>query len=490
MNNDLIVGIDLGTSTTEIAVIKDGKPMLLSNSSGMKIIPSVVGLDDEDNWVAGERARAQLLLSPEKTAAEIKRLIGSGELVALGSRTYTPVELSAKLLEYVKTFAAQSLGEEITKAVISVPAYFDEIKRQETVLAGQLAGLTIERILNEPTAAALSYGLEHLDEESHVLVYDLGGGTFDVTLLEMFEGVLEVKASGGDNKLGGKDFDERLIEWMAQNFLKKTGVDLKSDVYAMSRLKEEAERCKKELSEKESVRINIPFIAEKQGRPLSISEELTREQFERMTADLLERTHAPIRRVLFDSGLSASDIDKVILVGGSTRMTAVSKDIRDFLNIIPEPAVDPDLAVAEGAAIQAGIIGGVIDNESSLVFTDVNPYSLGIRTVYGITNDHMSVLIRRNTTIPVTKKDTFRTTYDYQNKVDIEVYQGESEIASHNHFLGSFHIKDVPERKAGREKIEVDFSYDLNGMLRVEAIVLSTGRKASIDIDMIHAREN
>ncbi|MBQ7565355.1 MAG: Hsp70 family protein [Lachnospiraceae bacterium] len=266
-------------------------------------------------------------------------------------------------------------------------------------------------------------------------------------------------------------------------------MDLHNDAYAMSRLKGEAERCKKELSEKESVKISLPFIAEKNGRPLSISEELTRDRFEAMVTDLIERTHAPITRVLSDSKLTPEEIDRVILVGGSTRMKLVSKDIQAFLNITPQTAVDPDLAVAEGAAIQAGIIEGSINSEESFVFTDVNPYSLGIRTFNGISMDHMSVLIRRNTTIPVTKRDTFRTTFDYQDEVVIEVYQGESDIASHNHFLGSFHMRDIPEKKAGREKLNVEFAYDLNGMLKVSAVVLSTGQKASIDIDMVHAKE-
>ncbi len=485
-----IIGIDLGTSTTEAAVIREGKPVMIVNLDNEVIIPSAVGIDDRGNWVVGERARAQFLLSPENTAIEVKRKIGTGEKIMLGKQSYTPVALSAKLLEYVKTYVSESLDEEITRAVISVPAYFDDIQRQETVKAGMTAGLQVERIINEPTAAALSYGLEHMEEESHILVYDLGGGTFDVTLLEMFDGVLEVKASGGDNKLGGRDFDEKLMEWLAGRFMEKHGVELRKNPYAMVKLKEEAERCKKALSTQDSYHVLVPMIVEKGGQPLALDELVTRKQFEEMTQELIERTHQPIDIVLADSGILPAEIDRIILVGGSTRMPLVAEDIKNYLNMDPSKAVNPDYAVAQGAAIQAGIIQGSIRQEESLVMTDVNPYTLGIRARDAMTDDRMSVVIPRNVTIPTTRSHIYYTSGDYQTMANIEVYQGESAIASSNHFLGDFVVHGIPAKKAGKEKINVQFSYNVNGMLEVRASILSTGAEASIEINMMDEKKD
>lgn len=485
-----IIGIDLGTSTTEAAVIRDGRPVMIANLENEIITPSAVGIDTGGNWVIGEKARAQYLLSPKNTAIEIKRKIGTNEKITLGKQTYTSVDLSAKLLEYVKTYVSEYLGEEITRAVISVPAYFDDIQRQETVKAGMKAGFQVERILNEPTAAALSYGLEHMEEESHILVYDLGGGTFDVTLLEMFDGVLEVKASNGDNSLGGKDFDEKLMEWLNTQFKRKHGVDLGKDTYAMVKLKEEAERCKKALSTQTSYHVLVPMIIEKEGEPLALDEVVTVEQFEEMVQELLERTHAPIDVVLADSGILPTEIDRVIMVGGSTRMPLVAKDIKNYLNIEPSKAVNPDYAVAEGAAIQAGIIQGSIHRENSVIITDVNPYTLGIRVMDALTDDRMSVVIPRNVTIPVTRRQVYYTSWDNQTEAHIEVYQGESSIASSNHFLGDFIVKQIPAKKAGSERIGVEFSYNMNGMLEVKASILSTGKAASIQINMLEEPEH
>ncbi len=487
--NDTVIGIDLGTSTTEAAVIRDGKPVMLVNMEQEVITPSAIGIDGNGNWVIGERARAQYLLSPENTAIEVKRKIGTDERVRLGRQTYTPVGLSAKLLEYVRIYASEYLEEEVTRAVISVPAYFDDIQRQATIKAGIDAGLRVERIINEPTAAALSYGLEHMEEESHILVYDLGGGTFDVTLLEMFDGVLEVKASSGDNRLGGKDFDEKLMTWLNEQFQKKTGVDLCQDTYAMVKLKEEAERCKKALSTQAAYHVLLPMIAQKAGEPLALDETVTAELFEDITKGLLERTHHPIDVVLADSGISPEKISKVILVGGSTRMPIVARDIEQYLGIVPEQAVDPDYAVAQGAAIQAGIIQGTIREDSSIMMTDVNPYTLGIRVVDGMTDDRMSVIIPRNVTIPTTRNQTYCTSWDRQTEAHIEVFQGESAIASSNHFLGDFVVQQIPPKAAGREKIGVEFSYDMNGMLGVKATILSTGAEASININMMEEPE-
>lgn len=482
---DTVIGIDLGTSTTEAAVIQDGRPVMIANMENEIITPSAIGIDGNGNWVIGEKARAQYLLAPQNTVIEVKRKIGTDEKITLGRQTYTPVGLSAKLLEYVKIYASEYLGEEITRAVISVPAYFDEIQRQATVRAGMEAGFQVERILNEPTAAALSYGLEHMEEESHILVYDLGGGTFDVTLLEMFDGVLEVKASNGDNQLGGKDFDEKLMDWLNGQFQKKHGVDLRKNTYAMVKLKEEAERCKKILSSEPECHVLVPMIAEKAGEPLALDETVTAGQFEEMTKELLERTHRPIDVVLADSGILPEEIDRVILVGGSTRMPVVAKDIEQYLGIVPSRAVNPDYAVAEGAAIQAGIIQGTIRQEDSIMMTDVNPYTLGIRVMDGLTDDRMSVIIPRNVTIPTTRSQIYYTSWDYQTEAHIEVYQGESAIASSNHFLGDFAVQDIPARAAGKERLGVEFSYNMNGMLDVKATILSTGADASIKINML-----
>ena len=480
----VIIGIDLGTSTTEAAVYRDGKPEMLLNLEDQAVTPSAVGLDEGGNWVVGARARAQYLLRPENTAIEVKRKTGTGETVSLGKANYAPVELQAKLLSYVRAYASERLGENIERAVISVPAYFNDLQRRETIEAGEMAGFSVERILNEPTAAALSYGLEHLDEESHVLVYDLGGGTFDVTLREMFGGVLEVKASGGDNQLGGKDFDQALENELFRRFRVKHGKDIQSDLHARVRVKEEAEKCKIALSGQESFRVLLPAVCAIGGNPVELDETVTLEQFEQLTKELLQRTHAPIDRVLEDAGLSEDDIDRVILVGGSTRMPMVQRDISDYLGKIPDLAVNPDFAVAEGSAIMAGMIAGEMDEENGLVMTDVNPFALGVRVTDGVDHDLMSVVIPRNTTIPVTKTERYYTSYDHQTAARIEVYQGESRIASHNHYLGEFTIRDIPPKIAGKERIDVAFSYDLNGLLKVTATLPSTGRDASIEIHM------
>lgn len=484
-----IIGIDLGTSTTEAAVIQNGKPLMIFNLENEIITPSAVGIDADGKFVIGEKARAQYLLSPENTAIEVKRKIGTNEKIPLGQETYTPVELSAKLLEYVKSYASEYLKTEITRAVISVPAYFDDLQRQATVEAGNKAGLEVMRILNEPTAAALSYGLEHMEEESHILVYDLGGGTFDVTLLEMFDGVLEVKASSGDNQLGGKDFDEKIMDWLIGQFQSKHDIDLSKDKFAMVKLKEEAERCKKTLSSSSACQVLIPMIAEKSGTPLALDETITVEAFEEMTKELINRTHPPIDVVLTDSGILPEDIDKVILVGGSTRMPLVAKDIEEYLHMEPAQAVNPDYAVAEGAAIQAGIIEGSIHQEDSIIITDVNPYTLGIRVVDDFSMDRMAVVIPRNVTIPVTRSETYFTSTDYQTVAHIEVYQGESTMASRNHFLGDFEIHGIPSKKAKAERINVEFSYNLNGMLNVKATIPSTGADASIEINMMQDQD-
>ncbi len=484
-----VIGIDLGTTTTEAAVYRDGKVEMILNYDGSIVTPSAVGLDETGNMIVGQKARAQYMLSPERTAIEVKRKIGSGEGIRLGKETFSALDLSAQLLSYVKRYASEYLGKDVSNAVISVPAYFDDIQRQEVMEAGRRAGFTVERIINEPTAAAMSYGVEHMDEESHILVYDLGGGTFDVTLLEMFEGVLEVKASSGDNKLGGKDFDERLIGWLRAAFEKENGTSIERDVYAMARLKDAAERCKCELSGQERASVRIPMLTEKNHVPLGLEADVSREKFEELISDLVERTHRPINVVLADSGLSSEDISMVLLVGGSTRIPVIARDIEEFLGITPRAAVDPDYCVAQGAAVCAAVISGTLDGEDALVMTDVNPYTLGIRTSDGYyNNDIMSVIIHRNVTIPTTKSDMFSTAFPGQTTVNIDVYQGESDVASENHFLGNFVLRDIPENRRELERIDVSFTYNLNGMLEVSATVLSTGEKAGLEIDMANSQ--
>lgn len=481
---DVIIGIDLGTTTTEAAVYRNGKAEMIPSFDGSFVIPSAVGIDDSGNMVVGERARAQYVLAPERTAIEIKRKIGTGEKICLGRKEYTAVELSAKILEYVKRYAEEYLEMPVNRAVISVPAYFDDIQRRETAEAGKLAGLTVERIINEPTAAALSYGIGHLEEESHILIYDLGGGTFDVTVLELFEGVLEVKASSGDNRLGGKDLDQRLIDWLAGRFEEKTGVSLKGNVYAASRLKEAAEQCKIALSSQEEATVRIPMLAQDGQTPLGLEETVSREQFESLIEKEIHRTKGPVQTALGDSGVSCGELDRILLAGGSTRIPLVRREIRDMLGKEPSEAIHPEYSIALGAAIQAGIISGAIDGEDSMVLTDVNPYTLGIRAMGWESDDEMSVIIPRNVTIPVTRKQTYYTSWDGQQAAAIEVYQGEKRRASRNHLIGSFDIGGIPPAPAGKEQIEVSFSYNLDGILQVAAKVVSTGKEASVTIHM------
>ncbi len=484
-----VIGIDLGTSTTEAAVYRNGKTEMIPNPEGKIVTPSLVGIDDGGNWVVGEKAKAQLILSPENTAMEVKRKTGTGQKVKLGKAEYTPVELQAKLLNYVRTYASAYLGEDIRRAVISVPAYFNEIQRQETIRAGIAAGFEVERIINEPTAASLTYGIDHMEDESHIMVYDLGGGTFDVTLLEMFSGVVEVKASSGDNQLGGKDFDEKLMEHLYRSFRKKKGINLRGDRFAAVRIKEEAEKCKIALSRQDSYQVLIPAIASKSGKPLEVNETITREMFEEMCRDLLDRTHHPIDVVLQDSGLRMDQIDKIILVGGSSRMPMVSADIESYTGKKPEIVVDPDFAVSEGAAVQAGMISGEIKPEEGLIMTDVNPYTLGIACITDYTDDYMSVIIPRNVTIPTSRTEEYQTVYPGQQTVEIVVYQGESEIASHNHLLGRFDLSGFPRNSKRTEPVDVEFTYDMNGMLKVKGTIRATGKEAAIQINMHSGEE-
>ena len=484
--DELIIGIDLGTSTSEVAYLKDGKPFIIPNHRGDKITPSVIGVDDFGDWMIGEEAKDQLLAKPNDTIMEVKRHMGEHEKIKVGEHLLSPEELSAKILSYLKECASSYLGQEVKRAVITVPAYFTNEQRKATVEAGELAGLKVERIVNEPTAAALAYGIDHMEDEAHILVYDLGGGTLDVTLLESMAGVFEVKASSGDNALGGKDFDQKIIDYFIKEFLEKEQIDLSQDPLALSRLKVEAEKCKKALSKASTYEVNLPFIAVKEGNPIGLKMTFTRECFEGLIKELIESTAKAINCVLSDGKVSKEMIDVVLLVGGSTRIPLVKQFLQDTLGKEPQSLVDPDLAVVMGASIQGGIIDGVFDEEEGIMITDVCPYTLGINVLdfkMGIPNeDGYSVIIPRNVTIPVTKSEVYMTAVDGQTDVDIKVYQGDSPRASKNFFLDAFRLSGIPPKPAGEEKIKVAFSYDKNGLLKVEAHIVSTGEKATIEI--------
>lgn len=483
-----IIGIDLGTSTSEVGVMKDGKPVLVLNELDREITPSVVGVED-GKFIVGERAEGRILLDPENTAWEVKRKIGTDEKTVLGGKAYTAVELSAEILKYLKKNAESCLQEEVTRAVITVPAYFTNQQRNETIEAGKLAGLKVERIINEPTAAALCYGIDHMEEESHILIYDLGGGTFDVTLLEMFDGVLEVKASSGNNALGGKDFDQLLINHFLKGIRESQGVDLSDHVYATVKLREEALKCKFALSNELSYEVNLPMLAEVDGKIISFQEVITRTQFEDMIQPLVKQTLEPIQTVLGDSNIRVEEINLVLLVGGSTKIPYVREYVSQILGQEPKELVNPDLAVALGATIQAGIIGEEIDAEDGIMITDVASHSLGTRVSVEMMagflfDDKYDILIPRNITIPVSKTKKYQTSVDNQKYADIHVYQGEREIASENTLLGEFTIGEIPRGKAGKQDVEVTFSYDLNGILQVSGLIVSTGQEASIEINM------
>ncbi len=482
-----IIGIDLGTSTSEVAVMIDGKPFIVPNDRGNEITPSVIGIK-EGRFVTGEAADERQMLYPQDTAIEVKRKMGSGDRIKLSNKYYTPEELSAKLLVHLKAYAENYLKEPVDSAVITVPAYFNNVQRKATLEAGRLAGLSVERILNEPTAAALCYGIEHIADESSILVYDFGGGTFDVTLLEMFDGVLEVKASSGNNELGGKELDKRLIDYLIKAGKEKYNVDLSKDIYSMVKLREAAINCKIALSSTDKYDIVLPMIAMSVGEPVTLRETITVDMFEGMIVDLVEMTREPIETVLADSGYMAEDIDLILLTGGTTRIPYIGRYVANVMGKKPEKLLDPDLAVAAGAAVQAAILSGEIDSREGIMITDVAPYALGFRTMIDIGgfpfDDYMSVVIPRNTTIPVTKTEQYGTSVDNQPYASIKVYQGQREIASENMFLDEFKIGRFPPGKAGKEKIDVKFSYDLNGILVVTATIVSTGANASVSIDM------
>ena len=468
-----IIGIDLGTTNSCVAVLEAGAPKVIPNPEGGRTTPSVVSFKKGEK-IVGDSAKRQAITNPD-TISSIKRLMGTSKKVELAGKKYTPEEVSAMILSYMKDYAEDYLGEKVTEAVITVPAYFNDAQRQATKNAGKIAGLDVKRIINEPTAAALAYGLEK-EEGQTILVYDLGGGTFDVSILELGDGVFEVKSTNGNNKLGGDDFDKKIIDYIVKEFKKENDIDLEDDKMAMQRLKEVAEKAKKDLSGMKETQISAPFIAkDEDGEPVHLDMTLTRAKFEDLIRDLVESTIDPVKKALKDAKMTKKDIDKVILVGGSTRIPMVYDLIKEELGQEPSREVNPDEVVACGAAIQGGVIAGDVQD---IVLLDVTPLSLGVETLGGV----MTVLIPRNTTIPTSKKEIFSTAADNQPAVDIKVLQGERPMAADNKVLGNFQLTNIPAAPRGVPQIEVKFDIDTNGIVNVTAKDLGTNKEQSITI--------
>ncbi|MBO6178566.1 MAG: molecular chaperone DnaK [Selenomonadaceae bacterium] len=471
-----VIGIDLGTTNSVVSVMEGGEPTVITNPEGSRITPSVVGFTKDGQRLVGQLAKRQAVSNPDRTIASIKRHMGETSYkVAIDDKNYTPPEISAMVLQKLKADAEAYLGEEVTRAVITVPAYFNDSQRQATKDAGKIAGLEVERIINEPTAAAIAYGLDK-DSDETILVFDLGGGTFDVSILDLSDGAFLVQATSGDTHLGGDDFDKKVMDWMVEEFKKENGIDLSADKMAAQRLKEAAEKAKIELSSMTQTNINLPFITADASGPKHLDLTLTRAKFDELTADLVERTMAPTRQAMQDAGLSGSDIDKIILVGGSSRIPAVQDAIRKQLGKEPSKGVNPDECVSVGAAIQGGIIGG--DVKKNIALVDVTPLSLGIETLGGV----CTKLIERNTAIPTSKSQVFSTAADNQPAVDIHVLQGEREMAAGNKTLGRFELSDIPPAPRGVPRIEVTFDIDENGIVKVSAKDLGTGKEQKITI--------
>ncbi|MDQ0213933.1 molecular chaperone DnaK [Oikeobacillus pervagus] len=468
-----IIGIDLGTTNSCVAVLEGGEPKVIPNPEGNRTSPSVVAFKNGERQV-GEVAKRQSITNPN-TVMSVKRYMGTDHKISIEGKDYTPQEISAMILQYLKSYAEEYLGETVDKAVITVPAYFNDAERQATKDAGRIAGLEVERIINEPTAAALAYGLDKMDEDQVILVYDLGGGTFDVSILELGDGVFEVRSTAGDNRLGGDDFDQVVMDYLVSEFKKENGIDLSKDKMAVQRLKDAAEKAKKDLSGVSSTQISLPFITAGEAGPLHLELTLTRAKFDELTADLVERTMGPTRQALKDAGLSPSEIDKVILVGGSTRIPAVQEAIRKETGKDPHKGVNPDEVVAMGAAVQGGVLTGDVKD---VVLLDVTPLSLGIETMGGVSTK----LIDRNTTIPTSKSQIFSTAADNQTAVDIHVLQGERPMAADNKTLGRFQLSDIPPAPRGVPQIEVTFDIDKNGIVNVSAKDLGTGKQQNITI--------
>ncbi len=471
-----IIGIDLGTTNSCVAVMEGGKPVVIANSEGMRTTPSVVGFLKTGERVVGEPAKRQAVTNADKTISSIKRHMGSDYRVQIDDKKYSPQEISAMILQKLKADAEGYLGEKVTEAVITVPAYFSDGQRQATKDAGKIAGLDVKRIINEPTAAALSYGLDN-EQEQKIMVYDLGGGTFDVSIIEIGEGVIEVLATAGDNRLGGDDFDNAITQYMLEEFKKAEGIDLSGDKMAMQRLKEAAEKAKKELSSAMTTNINLPFITANQDGPKHFDMNLTRAKFDELTSDLVDRTAKPVQTALEDAGLTAADLDKVLLVGGSTRIIAVQEEVKRLTGKEPFKGINPDECVAIGASIQGGKLAGDA-GAGEILLLDVTPLTLSIETMGGIATH----LIERNTTIPTKKSQIFSTAQDNQDAVDINVVQGERQFAKDNKSLGRFRLDGIAPARRGVPQIEVSFDIDANGIVNVSAKDLGTGREQHITI--------
>ena len=472
-----VIGIDLGTTNSCVAVMKGGEPVVIPNSEGGRTTPSVVSFQANGERLVGQVAKRQSITNPDKTIISIKRHMGTDYKVDIDGKKYSPQEISSMILQKIKADAEAYLGETVTQAVITVPAYFNDSQRQATKDAGKIAGLEVLRIINEPTAASLAYGIDKTSTQEKILVYDLGGGTFDVSILELGDGVFEVLATNGDTFLGGDDFDQKIIDYIASDFKSNTGIDLKNDKMALQRLKEAAEKAKIELSSSQQTNINLPFITADSSGPKHIEMTLTRSKFNEITLDLVNRTLEPMKKALQDAGLQIGDINKVVLVGGSTRIPAIQEAVKNFTGKDPSKGVNPDECVAVGAAIQGGILGGDYDN-TNLLLLDVTPLSLGIETLGGVS----TVIIERNTTIPVTKSQVFSTAADNQTSVEIHIVQGERQMAADNKTLGRFTLSGIPPAPRGIPQIEVTYDIDANGIVKVSAMDKSTGKKADITI--------
>ena len=492
-----IIGIDLGTTNSAVAVLEGGEPTIIVNAEGDRTTPSVVAFRKEGERIVGKAAKNQAITNPENTITSIKRFIGrkfeetksergtiaykaekgkdGRTVVDIDGKHFTPEEISAMVLQKLKADAEAYLGHPVTEAVITVPAYFNDMQRQATKDAGKIAGLEVKRIINEPTAAALAYGLDKGAHDQTILVFDLGGGTFDVSVLEIGDGVFEVKSTSGDNHLGGDDWDQRIIDWLAEKFSGDHGIDLRADKMALQRLRAEAEKAKMELSTTQTAQINLPFITADAGGPKHLDYTLTRAEFQKITADLLERCRGPVKTALKDAGIKPGDLDHAILVGGSTRMPAVQELVKELTGKDPHKGVNPDEVVAVGAAIQGGVLGGDVKD---ILLLDVTPLALGVETLGGV----MTKLIERNTTIPTRKSETFTTAADGQNSVEIHVLQGEREMAAYNKTLGKFHLMNIPAAPRGVPQIEVTFDIDANGIVNVSAKDRGTGQEQKITI--------